>query len=264
MAGNTSTPGASVVSRALALLFAFDAQHRRLTLTDLAHRADLPLATTHRLAAELVAGGALVRRANGEYVVGRRLWDLGLLAPVQTGLRQVASPFLNDVHAATQATVHLAVRERTQVLYLERLSGRASVPVVSTVGSRLPMHATGVGKVLLAHAPADVQQRVLASLDRITPYTVTQRDRLERQLARVRKDGFATTEEEMTLGACSIAVPVPGPDGSVVAAVGVVVPSLKRDRARLLAALRVAAGGVGRTLAGEAAPSRARGASRPG
>lgn len=249
MAGNTSTPGASVVSRALALLFAFDAHHRRLTLTDLARRTDLPLATTHRLAAELVAGGALVRRANGDYVIGRRLWDIGLLAPVQTGLRQIASPFLNDIHAATLATVHLAVRERTQVLYVERLSGRASVPVVSTVGSRLPMHATGVGKVLLAHAPADVRERVLSSLDRITPYTVTQRDRLERQLERVRKDGFATTEEEMTLGACSIAVPVPGPDGSVVAAIGIVVPSLKRDRARLLAALQVAALGVGRSLA---------------
>lgn len=146
MAGNTSTPGVSVVSRALAIIYAFDPQHRRLTLTELARRADLPVPTAHRLVAELVAGGALVRRADGEYVVGRRLWDVGLLAPVQTGLRQVASPFLNDIHAATRATVHLAVRDRTQVLYLERLSGRASVPVVSRVGSRLPLHATGVGK----------------------------------------------------------------------------------------------------------------------
>jgi DNA-binding IclR family transcriptional regulator len=248
MAGNTSTPGATVVSRALALLFAFDERHRRLSLTELARRADLPLATAHRLAAELVAGGALLRTPDGDYVVGRRLWDLGLLAPVQTGLRQLASPFLNDIHAATLATVHLAVRERTQVLYLERLSGRTSGPVVSRVGSRLPMHATGVGKVLLAHAPADVQERVLANLSRITPYTVTQRDRLERQLHRVRKEGFATTEEEMTLGACSLAVPVTGAD-DVVAAVGVVVPSLKRDRARLLASLQVAARGIARSLA---------------
>ena len=91
MAGNTSTPGASVVSRALALLFAFDAQHRRLTLTDLAHRADLPLATTHRLAAELVAGGALVRRANGEYVIGRRS-DCQVFVPDMRVSRQHARP----------------------------------------------------------------------------------------------------------------------------------------------------------------------------
>ena len=96
------------------------------------------------------------------------MWDLGLLAPVQTGLRQVASPFLHDIYGATLATVHLAVRDGTAVLYLDRLSGHASVPVVSQVGSRLPMHATGVGKVLLAYAPEDVRAAVLANLTRIT------------------------------------------------------------------------------------------------
>ena len=256
MAGNTSSPGASVVSRALSMLYAFDERHRRLTLTELARRADLPVPTAYRLAKDLVAGGALVRRPSGEYSVGRRLWDVGLLAPVQTGLRQVASPFLTDIHAATLATVHLAVRDRTQVLYLERLSGRASVPVASRVGSRLPMHATGVGKVLLAHAPADVQEQALSSLARLTPYTVTQPTRLREQLEKVRRDGYATTVEEMTLGACSIAVPVrsvpAGDDGAsqVVAAIGIVVPNLRRDRTRLLAALQVAAQGIGRSLNG--------------
>nr|WP_246355020.1 helix-turn-helix domain-containing protein [Nocardioides ungokensis] len=144
MAGNSSTPGSSVTSRALALLLgAFDEQHRRLTLTELADRAGLPVATAHRLVAELVAWGALARTPTGEYVVGRRLWDVGLLAPVQTGLRQLASPYLHDLYAATLATVHLAVRDGVEVLYLDRLAGHASVPVVSQIGSRLPLHATG-------------------------------------------------------------------------------------------------------------------------
>ncbi|MDQ6524562.1 IclR family transcriptional regulator [Nocardioides sp. LHD-245] len=248
MAGNTSVPGATVVSRGLALLFAFDDAHRRLTLSELARRADLPLPTAHRLVGELVAGGALVRRTGGEYVIARRLWQVGLLAPVETGLREVAAPFMNDLHATTRATVHLAVREGTEVLYLERLSGRASVPVVSTVGSRLPLHATGVGKVLLAHAPDEVVTQALARLTRITPYTITQPARLREQLDRVRRDGYATTVEEMTLGACSVAVAVPA-GSHVVAALGVVVPSLKRDRARLVAGLQVAARGIGRSLA---------------
>jgi DNA-binding IclR family transcriptional regulator len=248
VAGNTSRPGASVVSRALAVLYAFDDRHRRMRHTELARRADLPVPTAYRVAGELVAGGALVREPTGEYVVGRRLWDVGLLAPVQTGLRQVAAPFLNDIHAATRATVHLAVRDGTAVLYLERISGRVSSPVVSRVGGRLPLHATGVGKVLLAHAPDPVRERVLAGLARLTPYTVVEPDRLRTQLDRVRRDGYATTVEEMTVGACSIAVPVHGRDGAVVAAIGVVVPTLKRDRARLLSALQVAAKGIGRTL----------------
>ena len=247
MAGNVSRPGATVTGRALALVGAFDEEHRRLTLTELATRAALPLPTAHRLVAELVAWGALAKTSSGQYVVGRRLWDVGLLAPMQAGLVETASPFLHDLYGATLATVHFAVRDGTEVLYLDRLRGHASVPVVSTVGSRLPLHATGVGKVLLAHAPADVQAEVLAHLDRITPYTVTQPGTLRRQLSRVVRDDYATTAEEMSLGACSVAVPIlRGED--VVAALGIVVPSLKNDRPRLVSALQVAAHGIGRQL----------------
>lgn len=247
MAGNATTPGVSVTSRALALVGAFDEEHRRLTLTQLAERAELPVGTAHRLVAELVEWGALTRTGAGDYVIGRRLWDIGLLAPLQAGLVELASPYLNDLYGATRATVHLAVRDDAEVLYLDRLRGSTSVPVVSTIGSRLPMHATGVGKVLLAHAPLEVQQRVLADLPRITAYTVTQPGRLRRQLAQALRDDHATTTEEMSLGACSVAVPVRR-GGEVVAALGLVVPTLKRDRPRLVAALQVAARGVGRAL----------------
>jgi DNA-binding IclR family transcriptional regulator len=119
------------------------------------------------------------------------------------------------------------------------------------VGTRLPLSTSGVGKVLLAHAPAAVQEEVLAGgLPRLTPHSITQPGILADQLAAVRDDGYATTVEEMTLGACSLAVPVRagGADGTVVAALGVVVPDLRRDRPRLLTALHVAARGIGRNL----------------
>lgn len=249
MAGNTSQAGATVASRVLAMIGAFDDTHRSLTLSELACRAKLSLTTAHRLASVLVAGGALYRREDGCYVVGQLLWEAGLLAPVASGLRQVAEPFLHDVYAATLATVHLAVRDGDRVLYLERMMGRASVPIVSTVGSRLPMHCTGVGKVLLAYAPTDVQARVFADLHRLTPYTVIQRSILTNQLDRIRRGGVASTAEEMTLGACSLAVPViRSSDDAVAAAIGVVVPNLKRDRQRLLGALQVASHGIGRQL----------------
>ncbi|GAA1248032.1 IclR family transcriptional regulator [Prauserella halophila] len=254
MPGNVSSPGATVVSRVLAVLYAFDNGHRRLGVTELARRADLPVPTVHRLLRELVAGEALTRDSGGRYAIGRRLWDVGMLAPEQTELQQVASPFLSDIHAATRATVHLAVRDGAEVLYLDRLSGRASVPVVSRAGSRLPLHSTGVGKVLLAHAPAQLREDYLATdLRRPTVHTITHPERLRRQLAAVRREGYATTEDEMTLGACSIAVPIAraaSGDGEqeVVAALGIVVPTLKRERTRLLTALQVAARGIGRSL----------------
>jgi len=248
MAGNTAAPGATVTSRVLAILGAFDDEHRSLTLTEIAGRAGLARATAHRLIAELTAWGALRREASGAYTIGRRLWDLGLLAPVQTDLRQTAAPFLHDLYGATRATVHLAVRDGTQVLYVDTVRGNASVPIVSTVGSRLPLHSTGVGKVLLAHAPADVRREVLSGpLPRFTAYTITQPARLERQLRRVLEDGYATTAEEMTLGACSVAVPVRVGEETV-AVVGAVVAELRRTRERLIAALGVAARGIERSL----------------
>jgi DNA-binding IclR family transcriptional regulator len=248
MAGNTSSPGASVTTRVFAVLDSFDGSHREQRLSDIARRADLPVPTVHRLVRDLTSWGALMRNSEGTYSIGARLWDLGLLAPTHTGLREIASPFLHDIYAATLATVHLAVRDGTSALYLDRLSGHASVPVVSRIGSRLPLHATGVGKVLLAHAPEDVQQAVLADLRRVTPYTVVQPGRLRTELARVRQEGLAQTSEEMSLGACSVAVPVRDGHDEVVAALGIVVPSLRRERDRLLAALQVAAQGIRRTL----------------
>src|SRR3954469_10634546 len=224
----------------------------RLSLSEIADRSGMPLTTVHRLLAELTAWGALVRRDDGRYEIGRKLWDLGLLAPVQLELRQVAAPFLLDVHTATRDTVHLAVREGTRALYVERISGRESVPVVSQVGSRLPLHATGVGKVLLAAAPAEVAEEVLRAPTRETRHTVVDPGRLRRELAEIRRRGFARTAEEMSLGTLSVAVPIPveRSSGTVVAgALGIVVPLARRDTTRLVPVLEVAARGVGRELA---------------
>jgi DNA-binding IclR family transcriptional regulator len=242
-----------VTSRAFAVLDAFDTSTPRLTLTEIADRAATPLSTAHRLVAELTAWGALTRRGDGRYAIGRKLWDLGLLAPVQLELRQAAAPFLLDVHTATRDTVHLAVREGLQALYVERIFGRESVPMVSQVGSRLPLHATGVGKVLLAAAPADVVDQVMRSLTRETVHTVVDPRRLAREIAEVRRRGHARTADEMSPGASSLAVPVTvqRSDGSavIVAALGVVAPTHRRDLARLAPVLEVAALGIGRDLA---------------
>lgn len=233
----------------LGVLGAFGEQHRCLTLTEIARRAQIPIPTAHRLIRELVAGGALDRLDNGRYVIGRLVWEAGLLAPIQGRLRQVSEPFVNDVFAATMATAHLAVRDGDEALYLHMTQGRASTRIVSTAGTRLPMHATAVGKVLLAHSPNNVHDRIMTNLFRITPHTITHPAVLEAQLERIRNQGIATTSEEMSIGACSIAVPVVrASDNNVAAAIGVVVTTLKRDQQRLSSTLQIAARGIGQQL----------------
>ncbi|MGZ4602367.1 MAG: IclR family transcriptional regulator [Kineosporiaceae bacterium] len=251
-----SVPGPTVTSKVLALLGAFDAEHRRMSLSELARRAGLPLTTAHRLVGELVGWQALTRLPDGRYEVGRRLWEVGLLASLQVELRQAASPSMQDVYAATGENVHLAVREGLEALYVERISGERSVPVVAAAGARLPLHATGVGKVLLAYAPAEIVDAVLRRPRRVTRHTIVERGRLQRELEQVRARGFARTAEEMTLGTCSVAVPVFGPadahaDGDhaeVVAALGIVVTSVRRDLPKLVPVLQVASAGITRRL----------------
>lgn len=245
MAGGSA--GRSVTARVMGVFAAFDTRHPALSLADLARRGGVPLTTAHRLVGELVREEALERRADGRYVVGRRLWELGLLAPVQSELREVALPFLQDLYDTTRQNVHLAVRDGLAALYVERIHGHTSVPIVSRAGGRLPLHATGVGKVLLAHAPDEVIAEALGTLARVTSRTIIEPGRLRRELAEVRRRGYARTVEEMTLGTCSVAVPVAGPDGDVLAALGLVTTT-RRDPSRLAPALQVAAAGISRTV----------------
>lgn len=242
-----SPGGSSMAARTLSVLAAYDSEHPQRTLSELARATGLPLSTAHRLVAELVAWGALARRQDGRYEIGRRIWDLGLLAPVSLGLRDIALPFLQDISAATGGNAHLAVRDGTSALYVERISGSGAVPIVSRSGTRLPLHATGVGKVLLAHAPDDVIE-VFTRLRRATPYTVVAPGVLRRQLADARRRGYAATSEEMTLGTRSIAVPVTDAGGRVFAALGIVIGSSQRHLTRLVPVLAVAARGIARSV----------------
>lgn len=238
----------SVTSKALAVLGTFDPAHSRRTLTEIAAATGLPLSTTHRLIAELVAWEGLTRGADGRYEIGRRIWVLGSLSAVSRELRAIALPFMQDLSATTGENVHIAVLDGDRALYIDRISGRRAVPVVSKPGARLPLHATGVGKVLLAHADPHVQQRAMSRLTRHTPLTVVEPRRLQRQLQQIVERGYATTHEEMTPGSSSLAVPVYDRTDRVVAALGLVTASTRREQNRLVPAVQLAGRGISRML----------------
>ncbi|MGH8965490.1 MAG: IclR family transcriptional regulator, partial [Actinomycetes bacterium] len=144
---NSNEDGRTVTSRALAILGAFTPERPTLTLAQICRHTGLRHATAHRLAGELREWGALERTAGGAYVVGLRLWELGVLNPRGLPLRVRAMPVLEDLHAATAQHVQLAVLDGTEALVVERISTTSAVAVVSQVGGRLPLHASGVGQV---------------------------------------------------------------------------------------------------------------------
>ncbi|MHA6780880.1 IclR family transcriptional regulator [Pseudonocardia saturnea] len=244
---------ATVTARVLGVLAAFSAERTELTLTEIGRRAGLPLSTAHRLVGELTDWGALERGDDGRYRIGLRLWEVASLAPRSLGLRESAMPFLTDLHEVTGENVQLAVLDGAEVVYVERISGRGAVNVITRVGGRLPLHATGVGLVLLAHAPPELQEQVLAGpLRRYTEKTICGPEEVRRTLADVRRTGVAVSDGQIELVALSVAAPVRGPRGDVVAALSVVVPSAGSDARAYVPAVRAAARGVSRTLRGGA------------
>ena len=241
--------GPTVTGRVAAVLGAFDTAHNAMTLSELSRRTGLPLTTVHRLTGELVRNGLLERDDDQRYRVGLRLWEIASTASRAVDLRNAALPVLQDLYAATRENVQLAVLDGVEAVYLERFSGPDSVHAVTRAGSRLPVHATGVGLVLLAHAPVETQDEVLAApLTRFTRHTITDPRRLRRVLADVRRDGFVVSDRQIETVSASVGAPVRDRTGRVVAAVSLVVRAGPGDPRRFVKAVLAAAAAISRRL----------------
>jgi DNA-binding IclR family transcriptional regulator len=253
MTEEATQAGASVTSRALAILAAFENTTGSLSVAKIAQRAHLPLSTTYRLVRELEDWGGLRKGSDGKYGIGFRVWELGQMAGRR--LRDRAHPFLQDLFDLTHENVHLAIRDGMQTLYVDKVYSSRKMPIVSRVGGRLPLHATAVGRVLLADQPDwFVDAYLQRELEAPTPKTVTDPKILREIVDEVRRDGFSVTHEQMRVGALSVAMPVHF-NGNVVAATGLVFEVVRyREVQRLLPFLRGTVERIESAMAG--APTR--------
>lgn len=237
-----------MLGRALTLLWAFTPADDELSLAELCRRTGVSKPTAHRLLAELTGWG-LIERAPGGVRLGMGLFELGARAPVQLSLREAAAPVLADLAEATRETVHLGVLQGTDVVYVQKLDGRSGPSIATRIGGRMPAYCTGVGKALLAFAPPEQVEAVLAAgLVRRTPHTVIAEGLLLRQFARIRERGFAEEHEESTRGIACVAAPVLAADGAAVAAVSITGWASRLNTARMAPAVRTAAFGIARRL----------------
>lgn len=242
-------PPVSVLGRAAALVRAFDERSPVLGVGELARRTGLPKSTVHRLAGELVAERVLDRgEETGTFRLGMWLFELGELVPAHRTLSDAALPIMEDLREVTRQRIHLAVLEGVDAVYVEIL-GTARVDVPSRTGGRLPAHAVGVGKVMLAYSPvAVVRARIEAGLPRFTPRTITTPGGLTQELRKIRTVGMALDLEESTPGACCVAAPVFGADRRIRAGLSVTGPTRSVDPGTLGPAVRTAASTLSRVL----------------
>ena len=246
--GRRPPHGEPVLNRAFRILTAFGPDDRSLPLTSLSARAGLPAPSALRIARQLVELGALERDEEGRYMVGLRLLEIASLAPRGHGLRGTALPSLEDLHHATGQHVLLAVRDGHEAILVERLSAHRAGQVLYRIGGRMPMHATGVGLVLLAHAPIQIQNEVLAGNLTVEPGHPLQSEReLRVLLAAVRRNGVAIASRRQPEPMTSVAAPVLN-NRRVIAALSVVAQSGNLQPAALTPAVVAVARAISRAV----------------
>jgi DNA-binding IclR family transcriptional regulator len=179
-----------------------------------------------------------------------RLFVLGQRAPRPRRLREAAQPYLEDLYEATHENIHLAVADGIDTLFLEKLTGRHAMPIISRVGSRLPAYCTATGKLFLALGPADRLRRVIdAGLVHYTPRTIVMPGMLRRELGRTLERGYGVNREESEAGVSAVAAPVLDRTGKAMAAISITGSSRRLDLDRLAPAVRTAALALSHELA---------------
>ena len=236
------------VLRALSVLQTIN-RPEAYSLSNISRLTGLPKATLHRIAGDLVTA-RLLSRVDGDFHLGSHLFELGMRASVERTLLEVATPFLEDLYERTHETVHLGLREGSEVVYVAKFGGDRQARSPSRIGGRLPVHATAIGKALLAWADEPDRIAVLAApMERRTPRTITAPGRLRQQLDRVREEGIAYEYEEGALGLVCVAAPVLDAADRPVAAISVAGAVTRFRPSDHAASVRAAAAGIAATLA---------------
>jgi IclR family transcriptional regulator, pca regulon regulatory protein len=238
------------LERGLAILSAFRGSRPLRGVSELAREVGLSRSTAHRYIATLAALGYLDQDdATQKYRLGPRVLDLGFSAIHSMELREIAAPHLQRLSDETGHTVNMAILDGVDIVYVERCrssrAGQSEIDLNLHVGARLPAYCTSMGKVLLAFQPAEARSDLVDRSELVSrgPRTLTSRAALLAELGRVRERGIAANDEELAWGLRSIAAPIRGADGSVVAALNLAAhqsmdaPSIEVVIARLGTAL---------------------------
>jgi len=224
------------VDKALEVLEVFLKHGPSIGVSELSALSGLNVGTTHRIASTLVRKGYL-RQTNkrGKYSLGLKFLDFGEVFRSTFSIREVAYPFLEKLHRLIGEAVILAVLDGNEVVRADLLRSSHLLGVTFNGPTKVHAPSTGVGKMLLANMPEQELERYLSShpLDSYTPYTITDPTELKKQLKVINREGIAFDEEEREIGLRSIAGPIRDCDGSTVASIGILVPTVRITRQRL-------------------------------
>jgi IclR family pca regulon transcriptional regulator len=243
------------LERGLLVIRAFDAEHRELGLSDVARATGLTRAAARRFLLTLVALGYM-SHSDGRFSLSPRVLELGYAYLSSLSLPDVAQPHMETLVAAVNESSSISVLDGTEIVYVARVPTRRIMSITLSVGTRLPAYATSMGRVLLAALSPEQLDAVLSRTEMVplSARTITDQGQLRPVLDRVRRQGYAAVDQELEEGLRSLAVPIHGASGAVVAALNVSVhasrASMTALRREYLPLARTAARAIEGDLAG--------------
>ena len=206
------------VERALLLMELLAKENREISLTEISKSLGWPKSTVHGIIATLRDYSFVDQSsATGKYRLGVRFFEFGNLVSRSWNIRDVAMPHMQKLNHLTGETVQLGKDDGGEVLYLEKLESTHVLRIVSEAGARLPMHCSGLGKVLLAFKTPAERKGIISKqgLRAMTPNTITNKAALEKELENVRQKGYAIDNQEIMMGLCCVAAPIYDKSGCV-------------------------------------------------
>lgn len=223
-----ATGSAKALVKGMALVDVVAAADAPVRLHELVAACGLPRPTVVRLVDVLCSAGVLAADAAGGYSLGAQVAVWGQRYLERLDVRRLAREAMQELVAHTRETSFVAVRDHLQVLYVAMLDGGQAVRLAASVGSRMPLHSTGIGKALLAFSSQAVVEELLAHpLPGRTANTITDPDRLRAELAVIRERGYSVDDVENEEGVRCVAAPVRGLDAAVIAALSVAAPAYR-------------------------------------
>lgn len=248
-----ATPVNGSVLKAFRILNAFTFAGEKLTLSQLAQRLDMNIATTHRFLITLLSVGAVARTPDGAFELGLLLADLGGRVSVTDAMHSIAQPHVESLAQRFGETIHAAIPDNGMVCYVAKGEGSRSLTIITHIGKRLPAYCTGLGKALLSALDGEALRLCIEAqnFQRYTDKTIVDAEALHRELRRTRRRGYALDNEEVETGLRCVAVPIVDHAGRVRAAISLSAPTTRLDRntiREVAAALRDHAGQIASTL----------------
>lgn len=224
------------VQRALDILNLFEGSRTEIGNNEIARLLGMDPSTAAGLVYTLKLNNYLDQNPDTrKYRLGMKLAERASVLLDQIDLRKIAAPTLEKVRQWCGESVNLAIRDKREVVYIERLFGHQSLGIRSELGKRGRLHSTALGKAMLANMEAEERRALLSDYEFIpvTPRTITNLNDFEQELERVRTEGYAVDEEENELGGRCLAAPIFDVSGRPVAAVSISVPVQRLPREKI-------------------------------